>query len=186
MSTVLTFKINVDVVVQGIKLGNGTKMEVLRRAQSSRECCKRWRACQVLIVDEISMISGELFDKIEFVAERMRNNPRPFGGIQVILCGDFFQLPPVFDEEAHESKFCFEADCWSEVVPKSFMLKQIFRQKDNTFIRILSEVRMGELTEDSLEHLRSCIKPPWTPTSSDKNEPTRLCLFPSFIALIMS
>ena len=170
--------VNVVATQQGIKLGNGNKIDLYRRASSSRECCIRWKSCQALVVDEISMISGELFDKIEYVAERMRDNSRPFGGIQVILCGDFFQLPPVFDEEQKENKFCFEADCWGSVVPRSFMLKHIFRQRDDAFIRILSEVRMGNLSEASVDVLKKCIRPPWTP--SEPNEPTRLCLSSCF------
>lgn len=130
--------------------------------------------CEVLVVDEVSMISGELFDKIEFVARAVRRCERPFGGIQVILCGDFFQLPPVFDADEHEHRFCFEADCWSAVVPQSFMLRQIFRQRDSTFIDVLSEVRTGAISPRTVACLQACIRPPWEP--SEGNEPTRLCL----------
>ena len=157
-----------------IKLGRGTKKEVLRHVMASREGCQRWRTCEVLVVDEVSMISGELFDKIEFVARAVRRCERPFGGIQVILCGDFFQLPPVFDADEHEHRYCFEADCWRAVVPQSFMLRQIFRQRDSTFIDVLSEVRTGNISPKTVACLQACIRAPWEP--SEGNEPTRLCL----------
>ena len=131
--------------------------------------------CEVLIVDEVSMISGELFDKIEYVARAVRQCEKPFGGIQVILCGDFFQLPPVFDADEHEHRFCFEADCWCAVVPQSFMLRQIFRQRDTDFIEVLSEVRTGAISPKTLACLQACIRAPWKPCEG--SEPTRLCLF---------
>jgi len=132
----------------------------------------RWNNTKVLIIDEISMIDLEFFEKVETIARYIRNNNMPFGGIQVILCGDFFQLPPVFNPEEGEERLCFEAECWSRVVPRSFMLKHIFRQRDEKFIRILSEVRMGTLSEESITCLKNCVKPPWNP--SEGSEPTRL------------
>lgn len=167
--------------MQGIKLGRGTKKEVLRNVTRSREGLQRWRMCEVLIVDEVSMISGELFDKIEYVARAVRQCEKPFGGIQVILCGDFFQLPPVFDADEHEHRFCFEADCWCAVVPQSFMLRQIFRQRDTDFIEVLSEVRTGAISPKTLACLQACIRAPWKPCEG--SEPTRLCLL--FLLLLL-
>jgi ATP-dependent DNA helicase PIF1 len=85
----------------------------------------RWRDAKVLVIDEISMLGGDLFAKLEEVARRMRKNPLPFGGIQVIACGDFFQLPPVRDGDQPQS-FCFEMPAWARVIGKSFILKQIW------------------------------------------------------------
>jgi hypothetical protein len=65
--------------------------EVARRSQASA----RWKAAKVLIIDEVSMLDGDLFDKLEVVARHVRHNMIPFGGIQLVLAGDFFQLPPV-------------------------------------------------------------------------------------------
>lgn len=55
----------------------------------------RWKVAKCLVIDEVSMLSGDLFEKLEFIARSIRKNALPFGGIQIILCGDFFQLPPV-------------------------------------------------------------------------------------------
>jgi hypothetical protein len=70
---------------------------------------------------------GELFDKLEEVARRVRNNPAPFGGLQLILCGDFFQLPPVAKGGA-SFKFAFEALSWHSCVDCSFELTQVIRR----------------------------------------------------------
>lgn len=66
-----------------------------------------WRRCKVLLVDEISMVDGEFFDKLEAVARAVRKNKKPFGGIQLVLCGDFLQLPPV-TKDGHKRVFCFQ------------------------------------------------------------------------------
>ena len=74
---------------------------------SARVHKQQWKLCKHLIIDEISMIDSELFDKIEAVARAVRNNNTPFGGIQLIVCGDFLQLPPVIKQD-EKKKFCFQ------------------------------------------------------------------------------
>lgn len=76
------------------------------------------------------MVDNELFDKLDEIARILRNDPSPFGGIQVIITGDFFQLPPVNPNKV--SKFAFEAKSWSTVVQRTVMLTQVFRQKDGS------------------------------------------------------
>jgi ATP-dependent DNA helicase PIF1 len=79
----------------------------------SRQAALRWKEAEVLIVDEISMLSAELFDKLSYVAQKVRQDDRPFGGLQVILCGDFYQLPPI--GVGKDAKFCFESATWEEL-----------------------------------------------------------------------
>lgn len=66
-----------------------------------------WKQCQILLIDEISMVSGEYFDKLEAIARAVRRNKKPFGGIQLVLCGDFLQLPPV-SKDGRKRVFCFQ------------------------------------------------------------------------------
>ncbi len=73
----------------GVGLGDDTAEALLRRVKAKPAACAIWRAASVLIIDEISMIDGILFDKIEYIARAIRNDLRPFGGIQVILCGEY-------------------------------------------------------------------------------------------------
>ena len=90
----------------GIGSGSGTLEQCIAMA-SSRVHLQQWKNCQHLIIDEISMTDSELFDKIEAVARAVRKNDRPFGGIQLIVCGDFLQLPPVI-KRGETKKFCFQ------------------------------------------------------------------------------
>ena len=76
-------------------LSTGTKEQLLELAKGNRMARQRWQRCRFLILDEVSMIDAALFDKLDFVARMIRGRPAPFGGIQLLLTGDFFQLPPV-------------------------------------------------------------------------------------------
>ena len=89
----------------GMGTGAGTLDQCISLAsrQHKRE---QWRRCQSLIIDEVSMISGDFFDKLEAVARAVRRSREPFGGIKLVLCGDFFQLPPVMSRG--ERQYCFQ------------------------------------------------------------------------------
>ncbi|XP_043480686.1 ATP-dependent DNA helicase PIF1 [Leptopilina heterotoma] len=130
---------------------------------SIENCCKiaskstassLWRKTKHLIIDEISMIDADYFEKIEAVARYIRRNEKPFGGIQIILCGDFFQLPPVSKRD-DKAKFCFQSKKWSECVQANFELKIVHRQKDSTFVNILNSIRIGRVTEEITTKLKS-------------------------------
>ena len=85
----------------------------------------RWRSTKALIVDEISMLDAELWDKIEHVARAVRGNNQPFGGIQLILCGDFLQLPPVSRYGEARRRLCFEASSFQRCVDVKIVLGQV-------------------------------------------------------------
>ncbi|XP_065648802.1 ATP-dependent DNA helicase PIF1 isoform X2 [Hydra vulgaris] len=115
------------------------------------EAKKRWLGCRILVIDEISMIDAGLFSTVEEVARIVRNNDSPFGGIQVILCGDFLQLPPV-----NVTKFAFETQAWRDVVHETVVLKKVFRQKLVGFVSLLNRLRIGYLTPLDIEVLQHC------------------------------
>lgn len=99
------------------------------------------------------MVEPDLLDKLDGVARALRKTPsKPFGGIQIIITGDFFQLPPVMKNTG--TRFAFEAKMWDEALSHKVNLTQVFRQKDQTFVRMLNEMRMGTLSKDSVE--REC------------------------------
>ncbi|SGZ40711.1 uncharacterized protein HGUI_02911 [Hanseniaspora guilliermondii] len=107
------------------------------------QAVKRWKKTRVLIVDEVSMIEGQYLDKFDYVARNVRKNNRPFGGIQVIFTGDFFQLPPV-SKNGKQTSYCFESQSWKRAIQKTILLNKVFRQKDNSLIEMLNEIRYGE------------------------------------------
>ena len=113
----------------GIGLGKEPVPDLVRKIKRNPKAKIRWLRTKVLIIDEISMVDSELFDKLEGVARVMRNNGRPFGGIQLIITGDYFQLPPVPDN-GKIAKFAFEAAAWPTCLEYTIGLTQVFRQKD--------------------------------------------------------
>lgn len=113
----------------GIGLGREPVDQLVKKIKRNNKAKTRWLRTKVLIIDEVSMVDGDLFDKLEGVARSLKNNGRPFGGIQLVVTGDFFQLPPVPDG-GKLAKFAFEANTWNTSVDHTIGLTQIFRQKD--------------------------------------------------------
>lgn len=142
----------------GVGKGDGT-LESMIRSASRGESASRWRQTKVLILDELSMMDGAFFDKIEEVARTLRRSNEPFGGIQLVLSGDYYQLPPV-SKNPRERKFCFEAKCWSSCVNACVELKTVFRQSDNHFVDVLGQIRLGKVSANSIKSLLGdCFRP---------------------------
>ncbi|CAJ0843442.1 8159_t:CDS:10, partial [Entrophospora sp. SA101] len=110
----------------GIGLGDEPINDIIQKIRDSRLYYTRWRTMKTLIIDEISMLDGRLFDKLEEIGRAICENNRPFGGILLILTGDFFQLPLV----AKDAIFCFEAKSWNDCVKHTIVLTKIFRQRN--------------------------------------------------------
>jgi ATP-dependent DNA helicase PIF1 len=138
----------------GIGLGKENAEDLIKKIKKNAKAKNRWLRTKVLIVDEISMVDGQLFDKLEKIARGIRNNGRPFGGIQLIVTGDFFQLPPVPDY-GRESTFAFDAATWPTVMEHTICLTQVFRQKDPVFANMLNEMRVGRLSSESIQVFNS-------------------------------
>jgi ATP-dependent DNA helicase PIF1 len=139
----------------GIGLGKDPVPLLVANVRKSRKALMRWHETDVLVIDEVSMMTPDLFEKLDEVARKIRRNPyTPFGGIQMILSGDFYQLPPVVREsQTTESKFVFESPLWKDMRLQTHELTEIVRQKDPIFQKVLNEARCGELTKDSVRIL---------------------------------
>lgn len=104
--------------------------------------------------------------KIEAVARHIRRNDRPFGGIQLVLCGDFLQLPPVIKREENISngvnqtpqRFCFQSSAWEKCIEYVFELKEVHRQSDPEFVKILNHLRIGHCTDEITKRLVATSK----------------------------
>ena len=114
---------------------------------------KRWTNISVLIIDEVSMMEVALFETLNHLFQKIRGNSLFFGGVQVILCGDFAQLAPI-----KSSNYIFQSSLWvTYIKPHTIYLNKIMRQDDPTFIKILSEIRLGIVTEETKEILNSRV-----------------------------
>lgn len=147
----------------GMRCCKGEESRIIERIINSHYVAKEWKKIDILIVDEVSMMSLKMFNVLEKVARIFRKNCFPFGGIQVVFLGDMYQLAPVPDDtdnpEDSSAKFCFESPSWNFVFPieNHIELKTIFRQKDELFKEILGEIRKGKLSEKNANILKSFV-----------------------------
>jgi ATP-dependent DNA helicase PIF1 len=134
----------------GIGIGDKDIETLYKKIIKMKNLKKRWCNTSVLIIDEISMMDADIFDKLEILAKRIRKNEDPFGGIQIILSGDFLQLPPV-----KSNNFCFESFTWDMVIDKVFYFDKIIRQNDINLQNVLNNIRVGVINEDVKNMLNS-------------------------------
>jgi len=148
----------------GIGLGTGNVDQMTENIMKKAYLKSRWLKLDVLVIDEVSMLSPDLFDKLEQVARNVRRkHPRRlltgpqgpeveqvFGGIQLILSGDFLQLPVVKSDD-----FCFEAKTWNSCIDHVVNLTEIIRQSDIEFQEVLNDLRFGKVTKRAKQLLKS-------------------------------
>jgi ATP-dependent DNA helicase PIF1 len=161
----------------GIKLAKGEKFKVVSSVLRNQYAIKKWRKATGIILDEVSMLSKKIFEIIEEIARKVKNSSLPFGGMQVIFTGDFFQLPPVGTEgEPDTEQFCFESPIWNRVfkIENQIELKTIFRQNDPVYINILNEIRRGELSDSNKLLLQSFVNREYDPIKHNGCIPTKL------------
>jgi ATP-dependent DNA helicase PIF1 len=132
----------------GIGLAKGSSIELYENVRKKPQFRKRWQEVDILVIDEISMMDAELFNKLHGLAQQIRTGGVGllFGGIQVVLCGDFCQLKPVCP--GSEVKFCFESAVWQRhLTEDTYYLDKVMRQTDPLFQDLLATVRLGNITE---------------------------------------
>lgn len=114
------------------------------------------RKADILVIDEISMLHDFRLDMVEQILRAVRDNVEPFGGMQVILCGDFFQLPPVNRSDSRQGSFVIASEAWQQGVFEVCYLEKQYRQtNDQDYTDILNGIRAGFLTRAQLDTLRA-------------------------------
>lgn len=143
----------------GIGLANMPPAQILENLLSPRSMKARGRIrrTKALAIDEISMLSAEVLEILDYVFREIRQNDKPMGGMQMLFFGDFLQLPPVarFGENFN---FSFNSQAWQNLNLNNFVLEEIFRQSDKKFVKILNNLRLGKIDEDDMEALNSRVK----------------------------
>lgn len=139
----------------GVGLAKGDINKLVLYISSNNYRRHNWLVTKLLIIDEISMMSKHLFELLDKIGRHILDSSKPFGGIQIIMSGDFFQLPPV-DNTSYS--FCFQSDTFLNTFDRIFSLKKIYRQTGDTkYMKILNNMRIGQITKSGLEVLKSKI-----------------------------
>lgn len=157
----------------GIGLGKADPITTAMKIANKSSKKADWLAVDILIVDEVSMMSAKIFDMLNHIGRKIRKSDRPFGGIQLLFFGDFYQLPPVGNNDEYEAMFCFESNEWFSTFPKEnhIILTIIFRQKCQTYAKILNKLRIGTISRSGLAHLQARVG---VDTSGLEIQPTKL------------
>lgn len=135
-----------------IGLGNGTIEQNVAKILKNRYAKPTWKNTNILVIDEVSMMSQKLFEMLDAIGKAIRKSYKPFGGIQLIFSGDFYQLPPVGNrDEPETSNFCFESPLWLQTfgLQNHVCLTTIYRQNDPIYQNILNQIREGKLKRSS-------------------------------------
>lgn len=159
----------------GIGLGNGTVEDMIVKIRRNKFAKALWKGTDILVVDEVSMLSLKLFHMLNDIGKAIRNNLKPFGGIQLIFSGDFYQLPPVGNkDEPDTQRFCFESDEWNSIFHRDnqIELRKIFRQSDEVYSTILNQIREGKIKRKSNDLLLEYVGREFAPHLVA--EPTKL------------
>jgi len=153
----------------GIGIKSALSARNLQELKKKKYLKKNIDKSKVLIIDEISMLHKKQLDMVNEVLKYFKETEEAFGGIQVILCGDFFQLPPIGDySETNRDKFSFMSQSWLDANLTICYLTDQYRQTDNTLNTILNEIRTGDISQNSIDILSS------NKVELDVEEPTKL------------
>ncbi len=115
---------------------------------------KEIKETKVLIIDEISMLDAARLDLIDRMCKEIKDPFLPFGGIQIVFCGDFFQLPPISDSNEEKSQLAYDASSWGKAKLKVCYLEKQFRQNDKNFSKILNNIRSNKTDENTINKLK--------------------------------
>ncbi len=124
------------------QLGSRDKQQLVANAK----LVKRYNGCDVLVIDEVSMLHGHRLDMVNELCKLLRKSDKPFGGLQVILVGDLFQLPPV-TRGSELADFVHESAAWEELNPQICYITEQHRQERDGLLELLEAMRSGDLEE---------------------------------------
>lgn len=150
------FQVPLGPLIPGVR-GKHQPQPAIRSVNPEKE--KMLRRMQLLIIDEISMVRADVLDYIDALLRLVRGSARPFGGVQLLMIGDPYQLPPVTNNDwdvlgpVYKSPYFFDSLVWASSGFVTFELSRVYRQSDPVFIDILNSVRDGKVTESTLAAL---------------------------------
>ena len=136
----------------GVGIKQALSPQELDRLSTTEYLVKRIGRAKVLIVDEISMLPAHMVSLVDTVCREIRHREEPFGGLQVIFVGDFFQLPPV-SRDGQKAAFAFMSQAWAEAAPVTCYLSEQYRQDDATFLGLLGAIRSNSFDDGHARHM---------------------------------
>jgi ATP-dependent exoDNAse (exonuclease V) alpha subunit len=149
----------------GIGIASTASDKEITAIISNKRIARRIQKTQTLIIDEVSMLDADRIDLIEKVTRLARQSWEPFGGLQVIFCGDFFQLPPVAKSNEPPPDFVYKSAAWQNMKLRICYLHEQFRQGDQELLRILNAIREDKVDDSVINSLRNCRTTAFAPNT---------------------
>jgi energy-coupling factor transporter ATP-binding protein EcfA2 len=136
---------------------------------------KIMKILKVLVIDEVSMVRADLIDIIDAALRKYGPRPsKPFGGVQIVMFGDLYQLPPIvtgdereFFDENYQSELFFDANSWVKAPFEVIELTKVYRQKDQEFVDILNGIRLNDVSKEQIDRLNQLLDPDFSPSEED-------------------
>lgn len=162
----------------GLGLGTADELSIYRKLLKQKKTTN-YLDTDILVIDEISMLNQYLFEVIDYLCKKIRKCTLPFGGIQIIASGDFYQLPPVCKDQSNtiQANFCFQSKLWDKTfeTQNHYIFDINFRQNDDPhFFELLQEVRTGKPSFDTISTLVSCSSKEIHEDNDTESKPTRM------------
>lgn len=142
----------------GMWVLNSLSESELKKIGRNARVRKRIKLAKVLVIDEVSMLHAYQLDMIDAICRRFLDRHKPFGGLQVVLCGDFFQLPPIQEKFDEPAQFVFASNAWKEAKFKVCYLEEQHRQKNDCLTDVLNSIRRGKAGEQEVKALSSRLQ----------------------------
>lgn len=139
----------------GIGIKDSLSKSDVQEIAEKKHIKSKVKKASVLIIDEISMLHHFRLDLVDRVIKEIKNSTEPFGGMQVVFCGDFFQLPPVRRSFEPEVFFAYHSEIWKNLNLKVCYLSEQHRQNDLEYLKVLNAVRDAEVSDEILEILKT-------------------------------
>lgn len=152
----------------GIGIRDSLSKSDVQEIAEKKHIKNKIKKAQVLIIDEVSMLHHFRLDLIDKIVREVKNSPEPFGGMQVVFCGDFFQLPPIKKAGDLEVFFAYHSEAWKNLDLKVCYLSEQHRQSDLEYLKILNEIRDASVSQETIEILKTRFD------TKSEFEPTKL------------
>ncbi len=157
----------------GIGTGNANVQSLIKKIKRNKPAFNRWLTTDILVIDEISMMDADLFEKINIIAQELRKSPKFFGGITIVASGDFYQLPPV--SKIGRARFPFESSIWFKVFKHNIELTHNYRQSgDSKYLNMLNQIRVGRIRKSTIKELEKRLIKDTSKLDENDVKPTRL------------
>ena len=154
---------------------NVTMAAIKKKRSSDKEKTSIYKKLKTIVIDEVSMVRADLLDCVDkFLRLNGPNSKQPFGGVQIIFIGDFYQLPPVVSNTEREifrshyaSPFFFSSKVFPLLELEFIELEKVYRQKDDEFVRLLNTIRNNSITEEDIALFNKRCNPSFAASADD-------------------